>query len=199
MKIGVLGGTFDPVHRGHIVMAEEAREALGLDEMLLIPAGQPMSKKVANPTPAEQRLEMLRLAVAGKPYLKIATIELERPGPTYTLDTLVELKKQYDDKAEIYFILGWDSLAQLPEWHQPKKIVEMCYLVAVPRPGFPKPGLEILEKDLPGISEKVIFMDRPWMDISASEIREMAAAGNDTATLVPVSVAAYIRKNKLYV
>jgi nicotinate-nucleotide adenylyltransferase len=180
-------------------MAEEARESLGLDEMLLIPAGQPMLKKVSNTTPAKQRLEMLRLAVTGKPYLKIATIELERPGPTYTVDTLIELKKQYGDKAVMYFILGWDSLAQLPEWYQPKKIPEMCYLVAVPRPGFPKPDPEILEKDLPGISEKVIFMDRPRLDISASEIREMAAAGKDVAALVPGPVAAYIRKNKLYV
>ena len=198
MKIGVLGGTFDPVHRGHIAMAEEEKATLGLDEMLLIPAGQPMSKKVAVATPAEHRLAMLRLAVAGKPYLKVSTIELERPGPTYTLDTLVELKKQYGDKAEIYFILGWDSLAQLPEWHRPERIIEECYLVAVPRPGFPRPDLGVLEKDIPGITGKVIFADKPEMDISASGIREMVADGKAITHLVPESVEKYIRENRLY-
>jgi len=198
MKVGVLGGTFDPVHRGHIAMAEEAKASLGLDEMLLIPAGHPMSKTTYRITPAQHRLAMLRLAVADKPHLKVSTMELERPGPTYTLDTLIELKKQYGDKAGIYFILGWDSLAQLPEWHEPGRIIEMCYLVAAPRPGFPSPGREDMEKKLPGISGKVIFMDKPQMDISASSIREMAAGGKAIDKLVPGPVAEYIKKNKLY-
>ncbi len=198
MKVGVLGGTFDPVHRGHIAMAEEAKASLGLDEMLLIPAGHPMSKTTYRITPAQHRLEMLRLAAADKPHLKVSTMELERPGPTYTIDTLIELKKRYGDKADIYFILGWDSLSQLAEWHEPGRIIGMCHLVAVPRPGFPKPSLEELEKELPGISGKVIFMDKPQMDICASGIRDTVAGGKAIDTLVPGPVAKYIKKNQLY-
>lgn len=198
VKVGVLGGTFDPVHRGHLAMAEEVVGSLALDEMLMIPAGRPMLKKAAMATPAEHRLAMLRLAVAGSPHLKISTIELERPGSTYTLDTLVELKKQYGDKALIYFILGWDTLAQLPEWYKPREIIEKCYLVAVPRPGFTQPNVRLLEKDLPGIAGKLIFMDKPRIDISASVIREMAAGGKAIDQLVPESVADYIKKHKLY-
>jgi nicotinate-nucleotide adenylyltransferase len=198
MKIGVLGGTFDPVHLGHITMAEEVRKALGLEEILLVPAGEPVSKKALRITPASHRLEMLRLAAADKPHLKVSTIEMERPGPSYTADTLAELKNKYGDKAEIYFILGWDSLSQLPEWREPGRIIGMCHLVAVPRPGFPGPDLDALERALPGISGKVVLMDKPRLDISASAVREMAARSESIERLVPAPVAAYIRKNRLY-
>ncbi len=136
MKIGVLGGTFDPVHRGHIMMAEEAMKSLGLSEVLLVPAGQPISKMKDRLTPAEHRLQMLRLAVAEKPHLKVSTMEIERPGPSYTVDTIAELRKKYGSQDEIFFILGWDSLAQLPDWREPARIISMCSLVAVPRPGL---------------------------------------------------------------
>jgi nicotinate-nucleotide adenylyltransferase len=198
MKIGVLGGTFDPVHLGHLAMAEEVKRTLGLDEMLLVLAGQPVFKKPFRITPAEQRLEMLRLAVADRLDLKVSTIEMERPGPSYTADTLAELKKQYGKNVEIYFVLGGDSLTQLPEWYQPARIIERCYLVAVPRPGFPRPNLGDLEKKLPGISKKIVLMNKPRLDISASAIREMAERGQSIDGLVPGPVAAYIEKNKLY-
>jgi nicotinate-nucleotide adenylyltransferase len=198
MKIGVLGGTFDPVHRGHVAMAEEARKELEIEEMLMMPAGRPMSKVEEPIATAGQRLEMLRMAVAARPHLKVSTMEMERPGPSYTVDTLAELKKKYGENAGIYFVLGWDSLAQLPEWREPGGIVARCHLVAVPRPGLPRPSLDVLEKKLPGISKKVIFMDRPRLDISASSIREMIARGDKIDRLVPKSVAEYIIKHKLY-
>lgn len=198
MKIGVLGGTFDPVHRGHIAMAEEAVKSLGLSEVLLVPAGQPMSKSDGRITPAKHRIRLLNLAAAGKPYLKVSSMEIERPGPSYTVDTIAAIKKQYGDKTEIYFILGWDSLAQIGDWREPKRIVEMCYLVAVPRPGWPRPNIDLLEKDIPGITKKVVFMDKPRLDISASAIREMAGRGESIDHLVTREVEEYIKKHKLY-
>jgi len=197
-KTGILGGTFDPVHKGHIMMAKEAKEALELDEVLMIPAGQPMSRPNEVTTPGRHRLEMLKLAVEGIPYLKISTIEIERGGPSYTADTLAELREKSKGGDELYFILGWDSLAQLPNWRQPSRIISMCTLVAVPRPGYAKPRLRKLEAALPGISKTVIFLDKPRVDISATVIRELAAGGQALDELVPKPVAEYIKKNKIY-
>ncbi len=197
-KTGILGGTFDPVHKGHIMMAKEAKESLELDEVLMIPAGQPMSKKNEIITPAKHRLEMLKLAVEGIPYLKISTIEIEREGPSYTADTLAQLREKSKGGDELYFILGWDCLAQLPTWHEPSRIISMCTLVAVPRPGHAKPRLRQLEANLPGITKKVVFLDKPKVDISATGIREMAVMGESIEQLVPKPVAEYIKKNKLY-
>jgi nicotinate-nucleotide adenylyltransferase len=198
MKIGVLGGTFDPVHLGHIRMAEEARDALGLEQVILVPAGQPMSKPNRPITPAEHRIEMLRLAVKDKPHLSVSTIETERPGPSFTIDTITGLQRKYGAGAVICFILGWDSLEQVPEWHEPARLVKMCYLVSIPRPGCKPPDLDALEKKIPGISQKVICLNKPCMDVSATLIREKVALGESIDKLVPKAVAAYINKNNLY-
>jgi nicotinate-nucleotide adenylyltransferase len=198
MKIGVLGGTFDPVHLGHVRMAEEARDALGLEQVILVPAGQPMSKPDRNITPAEHRIEMLRLAVKDKPRLTISAIETERPGPSFTIDTITELQQKYGAGAVMCFILGWDSLEQVPEWHEPARLVKMCYLVAIPRPGCKLPDFNDLEKNLPGISQKVICLQNPCINISATAIREKVALGESIDKLVPKAVAVYIKKNNLY-
>jgi GTP-binding protein len=197
-RLGVLGGTFDPPHLGHIMIAEEVKQSLDLTEVLMIPAGQPQSKRFDIVSPARQRLEMLQLAVDEIPGLKVSTIEMERKGPTFTVDMLLELKNEYGRDHEIYFILGWDSLEQLPTWHEPSRIINLCYLVAIPRPGVKKPSLRSLENVLPGITEKVIFMDSPKIDISATEIREKVVKGESIEHLVPEPVAKYIKKNKLY-
>ncbi len=199
MKVGILGGTFDPIHLAHIKMAEEAKDALNLVEVIIVPAGQPMLKTNVRVTPAEHRIQMLRLAVVGKPYLKVSLMEIERPGPSYTVDTIAALKKRYGRKAEIYFILGWDSLAQLAEWREPERIIEMCTLVVVPRPGWTRPNLATLEKSIPGISKKVIFMDKPRLDISATAIRGKVAKREAIDQLVPELVAQYIKKHRLYI
>jgi nicotinate-nucleotide adenylyltransferase len=199
MKIGVLGGTFDPVHLAHIGMAGEARKALDLAEVVFVPAGRPIAKPGDRVTPAGQRIEMLLLALAGRPYLKISYMEIERPGPSYTVDTIDAMRKRYGDQAGLYFILGWDSLAQMPGWREPVRIVAMCHLVAVPRPDCPRPDLETLEEKIPGISRKVTFLDRPNLDISATMIREKVSRGEPIDDLVPGLVAEYIKKHKLYV
>jgi nicotinate-nucleotide adenylyltransferase len=198
MKIGVLGGTFDPVHLGHIRMAEEARDALGLEQVILVPAGQPMSKLNRAITPAEHRIQMLRLVVKDKPHLAISTIETERPGPSFTIDTIAALQHKYGTGAEIYFILGWDSLEQLPEWRDPARLAAMCRLVAVPRPGYSRPDMKTLERKIPGISKNVIFLEKPNIDISATATREKVARGESIDQLVPGQVGAYIKKHKLY-
>ena len=198
MKIGVLGGTFDPVHLGHLAVAEEVNAALDPSEIILVPAGQPLLKPAHPTASAEHRLQMLRLAVADRPYCRVSAMEIERPGPSYTVDTLAELRGQLGDEDEIFFILGWGSLEQLPEWREPSMIIGMCRLVAVPRPGYPRPDLEALEGRIPGISQRVVLLEKPRIDISAASIRELVARGAPIDHLVPAPVAEYIREHKLY-
>lgn len=197
MNIGVLGGTFDPIHIGHLLVAEEVAARLDLARILFVPAGQPWLKANNAISPAEHRLEMVRLAIAGKPGFELSTIEIERPGPTYTVDTIAELQAQLGGD-ELFFILGWDNLNQLPQWHQPARLIKMCRLVAVPRVDFPLPDLASLEKELPGISQRVILFDAPRIDINASEIRRRAAQGLSIGELVPAPVERYIKEHGLY-
>ncbi len=200
MNIGVLGGTFDPIHIGHIKVAEEVVARLDLPRILFIPAGQPWLKlNNANAvSPVQHRLEMVRLAILGNPRFKLSTMEIERTGPTYSVDTIAQLHSQLGKGDEIFFILGWDNLRQLPKWHQPQRLIELCRLVAVPRVDFPLPDLPALEKELPGISQRVILFDKPRIDINASEIRQRAAQGKSIRDFVPPPVESYIKENNLY-
>ena len=198
MNIGVMGGTFDPIHIGHLIVAEEARTRLNLVEVLFVPAGQPWLKPSSPISVAEHRVQMVRLAIADKPYFKLSTMEIERPGPSYTVDTIAELLGQHGAGDELFFILGWDNLAQLPQWHEPSRLVKMCRLVAVPRVGYTAPDLKSLEAAIPGLSQSVILLDTPEIDISASGIRERVAQGLSVHHLVPEPVERYISKNKLY-
>jgi nicotinate-nucleotide adenylyltransferase len=141
---------------------------------------------------------MLRLAVKDKPRLAVSDIEIKRPGPSYTIDTLRAIHKKQGAADEIYFILGWDSLEQLPQWREPSEIIKLCLLAAVPRPGCRKPDLNALEQKIPGISGRVIFLNEPNIDISATEIRERIRSGETVENLVPGPVADYIKKHKLY-
>ena len=198
MNIGVLGGTFDPIHIGHLILAEEVRARLNLAEILFVPTGQPCLKVDSPISPAEHRVEMVRLAIAGKPYFKLSTMEIERSGPTYTVDTIAELKAQLGTEDELFFILGWDNLAELPRWRQPSRLITMCRLVAVPRPGYPLPNLKALEASIPGLSQRVTLMAKPEIDISASVIRNRGAQGLSIHHLVPGPVERYIKEHKLY-
>jgi len=198
MNIGVLGGTFDPVHIGHLILAEEVRARLNLAEILFVPAGQPWLRVDSPISPAEHRVEMVRLAIADKPYFKLSTMEIERAGPTYTVDTVAELKARLEAGDELFFILGWDNLAELPRWRQPSRLITMCRLVAVPRPGYPLPDLKALEASIPGLSQRVMLIDKPEIDISASAIRDRVVQGLSIRRLVPEPVDEYIRQHKLY-
>ncbi len=198
MNTGVLGGTFDPIHNGHIIVAEEVRARLNLAEVLFVPAGQPWLKVDSPILAAEHRVQMVRLAIGDEPCFKVSTMEVDRAGLSYTVDTITELQAQLGAGDELFFILGWDNLAQLPKWREPSRLIEMCYLVAVPRPGYPLPDLDSLEAVIPGLSQRVILLDKPEIDIGATEIRERVTRGLSIRHLVPKPVDEYIRKHKLY-
>jgi len=193
-----MGGTFDPVHRGHLAIAEEAYRFLNLHQVIFVPAGQPYFKNLLEISPAEDRVKMLRLAIQKVPYFKLSLVEVQRKGPSYTVDTLALLKEASRGRDELYFIMGWDSLQALPKWKDPDKILSLCIIVAAPRPGFPKPDLQELERELPGIARKTIFLEKPVLDISSTQIRERVRAGLTIEELVPVEVAKYIRAKGLY-
>jgi len=198
MDIGVFGGTFDPIHNGHLVVAEEVRGKLNLAEILFVPAGQPWLKPDSPIAAAEHRVQMVRLALAGKPYFKPSKVEIERAGPSYAVDTIAELQGQLGTGDGLFFILGWDNLAQLPLWREPLRLITMCRLVAVPRPGYPPPDIKALETAIPGLSQRVVLMDKPQIDISAAGIRERVAQGLSVSNLVPEPVERYIREHGLY-
>jgi len=196
VNIGVLGGTFDPIHMGHLVVAEEARIKLGLREVLFVPAGQPWLKLDRNITPAGHRVEMVRRAIADNPHFKLCTLEVERPGSSYTVDTLTMLQKQLGSEASLFFILGRDSLAELPLWKEPKKLVQLCRLVVAPRLG--SKDLKHLETSIPGLLDQVIQLDMPVIGISSAETRQRIAQGLSIRYLVPTEVEKYITEQKIY-
>ena len=183
MNIGVLGGTFDPIHIGHLIVAEEARVRLGFNEVLFVPAGQPWLKLDHNITPAVHRVEMVRRAIAANPHFKLCTLEAEHSGPSYTVDTMTMLQKQLGSEAALFFLLGRDTLAGLPLWKEPEKLVQLCRLVVAPRLG--SKDLKHLETSISGLLDKVIQLDMPVIGISSSEIRQRIAQGLSIRYLVP--------------
>lgn len=199
MKIGILGGTFDPVHNGHIKVAKEVRSQLDLAEVIFVPAGQPWLKSDSPVSPAKHRVEMVRLAIAGHPGFELSLLEINRPGPSYTVDTIKDLRAKLGTGNELVFILGWDSLSQLPRWKEPARLIELCRLVAVPRPGYKSPDLKELETLIPGLSSRLILLDKPEIDVSATQIRRRVVEGLSVRGLVPTPVADYIKQHKLYV
>jgi nicotinate-nucleotide adenylyltransferase len=204
VNIGVLGGTFDPIHMGHLVIAEEARIKLGFSEVLFVPAGQPWLKSDRNITPAVHRVEMVRRAIADNPHFKLCTLEIDRHGPSYTVDTLTMLRKQLGSEASLFFILGRDTLAELPLWKEPQKLAQLCRLVVAPRlvlseaEGSSTKDLKHLETAIPGLLDKVIQLDMPVIGISSSEIRQRIAQGLSIRYLVPPEVEKYITEHKIY-
>jgi len=198
MNMGVLGGTFDPIHNGHLVIAEETMAQLNLAEILFVPAGYPWLKAGSPISAAEHRFQMVRLAIADKPRFKVSTMEIDRAGPSYAVDTITELQGKLGVGDELFFILGRDTLAELPQWKEPGQLIKMCLLATVPRPGCPMPDLDRLETSIPGLSQRVILLDEPEVDISASEVRDRVARGLSISHLVPEVVVEYIGLHKLY-
>jgi nicotinate-nucleotide adenylyltransferase len=197
MKLGVLGGTFDPVHIGHLVLAERAREQLGLDRVLWVPAGDPWRKRSRRISPASHRLKMVQLAIDGHPAFEVSTIELQREGPTYSADTLEQLH-QKQPGAALFFILGYDALIDLPNWHDPHRIVSVATLVVAQRAGEQRLSRAELRELLPGLPGRVVWVDMPRLDVSGTELRARVRAGKSVRYLVPDAVAAYIEEHGLY-
>jgi len=198
MNIGVLGGTFDPIHSGHLLIAEEARLRFGLNKVLFVPAGQPWLKTNREIIPAVHRVEMVKLAIAGNASFELSTKETDRPGPSYSVDTVAALQQKLGPGAKIFFLIGWDSLAELPQWYDPARLIQLCKLVAVTRLGFNRPDLKSLETAVPGITQSVVWLDIPPINISSSDIRDRVVQGLSIHDLVPENVASYIAENKLY-
>ncbi|MBI2305369.1 MAG: nicotinate-nucleotide adenylyltransferase [Chloroflexi bacterium] len=197
-KIGVLGGTFDPIHMAHLVVAEEARVMLSLEKVLFVPTGQPWLKAHRRVTPAPHRLEMVRRGIVSNPYFEVSTVDVDRPGPTYTVDTIADLQRQWEGEAAFYFILGMDALLGLPLWKEPARLIEMCHLVVVRRPGWESFDLEPLEDAVPGLSRRLTSLAIPLLGISSDSLRERVAQGHPIRYQVPLAVEEYIREHGLY-
>ena len=198
MNVGVLGGTFDPIHNGHIIVAEESMTQLDLAEVIFVPAGQPWLKGDRPVLAVEHRIQMVRLAITAHPGFKLSTIEVERDGPSYTVDTVAALLTQLNRDDELFFIMGRDNLAQLPQWKQPSRLIEMCHLVGVPRPGYPLPDLRALDAVITGLLKRLTVLERPEVDIGSTDIRRRVARGLSINHLVPGPVEEYIRQHGLY-
>ncbi len=197
-RLGVLGGTFDPIHYGHLAIAEEARVRLNLDEVLFVPAGSPPHKTNHILTPAPHRLAMLRLATASNPHFTISTIEIDRPGPSYTVDTLTTLRYLGSNCQSLFFIAGSDALRDLITWRSPERILQLCTFVVVHRPGITLPSLETLERQLPRLTSRLIFLEGPRFDLSATELRRRIQLGLPIRYQLPEKVRHYITKHHLY-
>jgi nicotinate-nucleotide adenylyltransferase len=189
-RIGVMGGTFDPIHHGHLVAASEVSHRFGLDEVIFVPTGEPWQKSSRQVSPAEDRYLMTVVATASNPQFSVDRVDIERPGATYTVDTLRDLHARYP-KAELFFITGADALAQILSWHQAAELFELAHFVGVTRPGY-----ELGDEHLP--VGAVTLVEVPAMAISSSECRQRVKEGRPVWYLVPDGVVQYISKRCLY-
>jgi nicotinate-nucleotide adenylyltransferase len=196
-RIGVLGGTFDPVHLGHLILAEEARDQLDLSVVYFVPAGDPPHKQGRHLVPAEDRLRMIELAIAGNDAFRASRADVDRPGPHYTLDMVHILKAQLPRCGELYFLMGYDSLAEFPTWHRARELLAACHLVALTRHDVPL-DWKYLESHLPGIRERVTLLDMPELEIASHQIQERIRADRSIRYLVPDGVSRYIEDHRLY-
>jgi nicotinate-nucleotide adenylyltransferase len=198
---GVFGGTFDPVHVAHLALAEAARDVLGLERVLFVPAGEPPHKVGLSITPAEDRFAMVQAAIAGNDGFAASRVELDRDGPSYTVDTLRSLRAEQraaGDTRDLALILSAEAFLALPTWHDPRGVLERAALVVAPREGYPDAAPDFLERHFAGVPVRAVFLDGPRLRLSASELRTRAAAGWSLRYLVPDAVAAYIGDHALY-
>lgn len=197
-KTGIMGGTFNPIHMGHLIVAEKAREQFGLDEVLFLPSGVPYMKNCDEVLPGKSRMEMTGLAIQGNPFFTISAMEIERKGRTYTYETLEELRAQNPD-TEYYFILGADSLWAIEEWRNPERIFAACHILAAVRDDR---SSEEMEEQAAYLKEKfaadISLLQTGHIEISSSMIRSLCREGKSIRYLVPDAVYDYIRKNRLY-
>jgi nicotinate-nucleotide adenylyltransferase len=192
--VGLMGGTFDPIHVGHLAIAEEARDALGLDRIVFVPAGQPPHKPQGAVTALEHRVAMVELAIAGNDAFEISRIEADRPGPSYTVDTVEALAA----RADLTVILSVETFAELPAWYEPERLLAAARVAVVPREGYPAPDPAWLSATFPGREARVTYLEGPRLGLSSTALRARVAAGRSIRYLVPDAVGAYIAANHLY-
>lgn len=196
-RVGLFGGTFDPIHLGHLILAEEARHQLQLDRVYLMPAGDPPHKQDRLITPVAHRVQMAELATAESPSLWVSRIDADRPGPHYSIDALRLLRQAVGPGATIFFLMGMDSLRDLPHWHNAQALLAESTIVALTRP-FVDVQWAKLEHCLPGIQKHVILLEMPALEIASSHLRERIRTGDSVHFQIPRAVEAYIAKHGLY-
>ena len=198
MRVGVLGGTFDPIHLGHLKIAEEVRLKLDLERVLFIPTGQPRLRTDKYLSPVADRLRMVELATSDNPYFQVCDNETRRGGPTYTVDTLIELRGSLGTDASLYFIVGVDILRRFHDWKEPERVLELCNVVVVTRPGHEDFDWPAWLVTFPQAADRLTRLDTTMVDISGTEIRRRSGQGESVRKLVPASVAEYIQERNLY-
>jgi nicotinate-nucleotide adenylyltransferase len=194
-RLGVMGGTFDPIHHGHLVTAEAALWAFGLDEVVFVPTGQRWMKAERPVTPPEHRYLMAVIATSSNPKFWVSRIEIERQGPTYTIDTLQELRRTAEDDMELYFITGADAMLEIFNWKDPEEVLSLAHFIAATRPGY---DVARFEEEAPGPHPNVSVLDVPALAISSTDIRRRVRDGKPVRYLVPEAVEIYIEKFGLY-
>jgi nicotinate-nucleotide adenylyltransferase len=194
-RLGVMGGTFDPIHHGHLVTAEAALWAFHLDEVVFVPTGQPWMKADQAVTPAEHRYLMTVIATSSNPRFWVSRIDVERAGPTYTRDTLQELRRTAEDDIELFFITGADAMLEIFHWKDPDEVLSMAHFIAATRPGY---DIARFEEEAPTSHPKVSVLDVPALAISSTDIRRRIREGEPIRYLVSDGVETYIRKFGLY-
>jgi nicotinate-nucleotide adenylyltransferase len=187
-----MGGTFDPIHIAHLVIAELSLDILGVSRIIFVPSARPPHKPGSEVSPVEHRLEMVRLAIAGNPRLSLSDLEVARPEPSYTVDTIRQFRRELGESERLFFLMGADSLAQLSTWKEPHELAASCQLVALPRPGLDASAVD------PRFTGVVRMLDTPLIDISSSDIRARVRDGLSIRYLVPDAVRAYIEEKNLY-
>lgn len=198
-KIGVSGGTFNPIHMGHLMVAEMVRDSFGLDKVLFIPSGMPPHKNLGGVACAEHRFDMVQIAVASNPYFIESRIEIDRRGYTYTVDTLKNLREIYGNNTSLYYIIGADVLNDLLTWRSFEEVFKICEFIAVLRPGNDVQAFNNQMKYLKNTyCAKIHFINTPQIDISSTEIRDRVKEGRSIKYLVPDAVEEYIKLNRLY-
>jgi nicotinate-nucleotide adenylyltransferase len=190
-RVGIMGGTFDPIHHGHLVAASEVAGRFGLDEVVFVPTGEPWQKGEVAVSPAEDRYLMTVIATASNPRFTVSRVDIDREGPTYTVDTLRDLRKQYGGDTELFFITGADALARILSWKDIGETFELAHFIGVTRPGF-----ELSDEHLPDATVSLVQV--PAMAISSTDCRTRVAAGQPVWYLVPDGVVQYIAKRHLY-
>ena len=196
-RLGVMGGTFDPIHVAHLAVAEEAREALRLERVLFVPAGQPPFKASGSVTPVAHRVAMVAAAIADNAAFELSSVEIDRSGPSYTVDTIEELARAFPG-ATLHVILSVETFAELPTWHEPDRLFAAARVAVVPREGYAAPDPAWLASAFPGRETRVDYLDGPRLGLSSTAIRGRVAAGRSIRYLVPPEVEAYIKEHELY-
>lgn len=191
-RVGLLGGVFDPVHNGHLIAAEAAREACGLNRVMFIPASDPPHKRYAGMASAQARAEMVRLSIQDHPCFDLSPIELRRPGPSYTADTLSELRQALGEGVSLFLIIGADNVTEIGAWHRPDRILSLATVVVVRRPGAAPDRAD------PALTRGMQFVETPLIEISSTDIRRRVREGRSIRYLVPREVENYIYEHGLY-